>query len=180
MDNNSLSNDYESNIALARKWLNGFAEDKGGILKSARHDEDTRAEAGCRRALAQLLADGNAPREIMHLLAQLIAPDDPDLPKGCGLGPIGEQVFLTDDPRTILSLTGSGWTVSIRRRDKRRFQDGMLAGSIAQRVRDKRADGMSLEKACFEVSEEAKEGGIEKMSPENVKKIWRETKWVWD
>jgi len=178
MENNSLSNDYESNVAAARAWLNGFAEDKGGILKSARYDEDTRAEAGCRRALAQLLADGNAPRDIMHLLAQLIAPNDPIHPKKYGL--IGEQVFLTGDPRIILSLTGSDWTVSIRRRDNRRFQDGMLAGSIAQRVHDKRADGMSLEKAFFEVSEEAREAGIEKMSPENVKRIWGAIRRVWD
>ena len=56
----------------------------------------------------------------------------------------------------------------------------MLAGSIAQRVHDKRADGMSLEKAFFEVSEEAREAGIEKMSPENVKRIWGAIRRVWD
>lgn len=84
MDNNSLRNDYKNNVTLARVWLDGFTEDRGGILKSARLDEGTRTEADCRRALAQLLADENAPREILHLLAQLIAPDDPNLPKEYG------------------------------------------------------------------------------------------------
>ena len=177
MENNS-SDDYERNVALARTWLNGFAKDGGGILQSAQFDEGTRTEADCRRALAQLLADENAPREILHLLAQLIAPDDPNLPKEYGR--IGEQVFLTDDPREIPSLTGNDRTVSIRRRDNRRFQDGLLAGSISQRVRDKQVDGMNLEKAFFEVSEEAKKAGVAKMSPENVKKIYGEVRWVWD
>lgn len=175
-----LESEHARNVTLARAWLGGVVRDNNGFGEMYRLEERTAAEAAGRRALAQLLVDGNAPREIIHLLATLIAPDGKPVKKGSKERLRGESLRKTGENQQDLSLTGSEWIVSIRLRDNKRRRDANLVGSIAQRVHEKRMDGMSLERAFTVVSKEAKAAGIKKMSRESVRAIWRTVSWVWE
>jgi hypothetical protein len=121
------------------------------------------------------LVDGDAPSEILDLLATLIAPDS-EANQKAGIRKVGKQLFRSGDNRTDLALSGSAKVMRIRRRDNRRYSDGHLIGCIISLVREQIDAGASLENAFFEVSERASAAGIERMSARNVKKIWTESK----
>ena len=64
-------------ISLARAWLDGYVSERKGYPASRylEGDEDLHG----RRALAELLRDGNAPPDILELLARSLMPDDEDV-----------------------------------------------------------------------------------------------------
>lgn len=165
---------FAERVQLARIWLQGFAVESKGVMQSKRVEEDTPLDRACRHALAQLLVDADAPREIMDVLATLIAPDS-EAGQKFGLTKVGEQLFRSGDARTNLVLTGGNQVLRLRRRDNKRYSDGYLIGSIISLVREQTYAGASLETAFFEVSERAEAAGITKMSPSNVRKIWNKS-----
>jgi hypothetical protein len=161
---------FADRVQCARVWLQGFVVESQGFYQSKRLEEDTAQEKEGRRAIAQLLVDGNAPGEILDLLATLLAPDVSARLK------VGEQLFRSGDPQIILSLSGSDHVLRLRRRDRVRYSDGHLIGCIISLVQEKIDAGASLERAFFEASERAEAAGIERMSPSNVRKIWNKSK----
>ncbi len=162
-------------IQLARIWLCGLSTVTDGIRQHKRVEEGTQQDKACRQSLAQLLVDGDAPREILDLLATLIAPDSKASPKA-NLRTIGVQLFRSGETVSDLALTGNDEVLGMSRRDGRRYSDPNLIGSIITLVRERTDAGLTLEKAFSEVSEIAAEAGIETMSERNVKKIWYDTK----
>lgn len=162
-------------VQLARVWLEGFVTDSERLMQSKTVEEDTPHDRACRDALAQLLVDADTPREILDLLATLIAPDS-EASQKVATRKVGKQLYRSGDTSLILALTGSDKVLRLRRRDNRRYSDGYLIGSIVSLVREKNDAGASLETAFFEVSELASAAGIERMSARNVKKIWNESK----
>lgn len=158
------------NIIRSRAWLSGYFRDLDGVLITRRVEEFTEQDRDCRRALAQLLIDGDAPQEILDLLAVAIAPDAKDTRTS---RKVGEHLFRTDSTQTELGLAGSDRTLHIKRRDNVRSIDPALIGTILRLMRERIHLGRSIEKSSGEVSELLEVQGIT-LSARTIKGYWDE------
>lgn len=162
-------------IHLARIWLRGYIKVTNGIHQHKRIEEPSLEDKLCRHSLAQLLVDGDAPREILDLLARLIAPDSDVSPK-VKLKQVGIHLFRSGKTGTDLALTGNDDVLRFCKRDGLRFSDPNLIGRIITLVRERTEAHVGLEQAFHEVSGIATDAGIRGMSERNVKKIWYDNK----
>ena len=142
---------------MSRALLRGYIsrDKKNEIPSSVYFPEGHENEIKCRRALATLLSSGNPPKEILHLLANLFAPND----------------FEHAAERTLV--------FKFRRRGRR--MDHLRRSAIAQKVSDAIETKGSVDAAIASVAKEL--GGPEDSNlkkEETVRKIWQAYKPFYD
>lgn len=160
-------------ITLARVWLTGFITDDGTSRRQCFLEDGTLEDRTCRLALAQLLIDGEAPRELTDLLAAAIVPNckfergTPALHVGHPLERTGalSTEILPDLPRVL----------AFKRRTSERYTDPVFQGKVLTMLFERTDAGMSVETACAEVSELLTESG-RKITARTVKGYWDDAK----
>ena len=134
--------------SMSRALLRGYISEGDNGLPSSVYLHEGDYEIECRRALATLLSSGNPPKEILHLLANLFAPND----------------FERAAERTLV----------FKFRSRGRRMDHLRRSAIAQKVSDAIETKGSVDAAIASVAEEL--GGPEDSNfkkEENVRKIWQ-------
>lgn len=162
--------EIEHRVRLARAWLGGYMEVGRSIPNLAYIEAHSEKDRTARMALAQLLVDGNAPRDVLELLASCIAPDFHP-PDDVSLPARGEPIIATDNPMRLLNEHHQRRLDFTFRRGKRRRgapqqTDPYRDGAILQRVMEKIADGTNKTTAFREVAEDVR------LEPDSVRAVW--------
>lgn len=133
----------------SRILLGGYIlEDEKGFDSRCYLPEGKEYEVACRRALATLLCHHSPPREILYLLARLIAPDD----------------FADAAERTL----------AFKFRSPGRRRDHVRNSAIAHKVRDALEKEGSVNAAIASVAKELGDPGDSDLKKEeSVRKIWQ-------
>lgn len=157
----------QSRIMQARTWLGGYIDARREVPTLAYYDAGSEDDNCGRMALAHLLMNGEAPTEILQMLAHAITPDDDDTPI------MGRLVYNEYAPSTIIEperhprrLDFSKRGQGKRSRGTRRIPDPVKDGFVLTAIYKHRSDGFSKTRA-FEAA--AKEVN---MSPEGVREVW--------
>lgn len=161
----------EHQIALARAWLAGYTEMHRRVPNRAYIEPGSATDQEARLSLAQLLVDGNAPRDLLELLASCIAPDFQP-PDGISLPARGVAITPSDNPLRIVREGHSrrldfSFRKGTRRRGAPQQTDAIRDSAILSMVMTKVVDG-ETKTAAFE-----KVGREVGLSTEAVRKIWK-------
>lgn len=158
-------------ILAARFWLAGYIDTSRKMPSLMYHKKangEPWRDAEGRLALAQLLVNGEAPREILELLAHAITPDDPQNSVR------GTPVFNEHLPSTVLSEMPINRRLDFvhrgggsRKRGVGRSADPVRDGYIISEVQALIINGCKKTNAFQKVAEQAG------LSAQAVRKIWK-------
>lgn len=167
-------------VQYSRIWIQGCLTGNGVARSTVYLSDDTREEAIYREALAQLLVDGNAPQDILDGLAAVIAPNTQHT--GSGRKTSIDLVPSHVDHRKVPT---SDRILSFHDRSNHPKADPYKTAAILMSMSDKISRGMTIERACSEVSAELRKAfnstglarqGRDGLSEETIRRVWREGK----
>lgn len=162
--------EIEQQVLAARAWLRGYVETHRRVPNRAYIEAGTETDRHARLSLAQLLVDGNAPRDVLELLANCITPDYQQQ-DGTAL-PIGESITPSDNPLRILPAESPrrldfSFRTGSRKRGAPNKRDPYRDGAILQLVMKLVMDGKTKTSAFETVG---KDIGL---SAEAVRGVWK-------
>lgn len=145
MEANSTRKDR---INLARAWLCGYVQIQRNSPSTVYIEKDSELDNKARMSLAQLLVNGEAPAELLHLLALAIAPNDEEN-QGYGL-----ELYKENESSLHLAPSPLTRTLDFVKRSRSRETDEFRNGHIVGLVLDRLHAGENLQKAYESVAYE--------------------------
>ena len=158
----------EHRVRAARTWLRGYVSYADGKPFPAYHDADTpigiSKDREGRLALAHLLMNGEATTELLELLANAIAPDDPENQS------FGSPIFPENKPSTILSEEPLPRRLDFRHRRRGNLENVWEKSRVLQFIHEQKLKGVGTEAAVGQAVEKFGK------SREMIYRIWDEKK----
>lgn len=136
----------EQMLILAQRWLSGYIDTSQNVAVTSYYKPKSDDENLARFSVSQLIMNNELPKDLLQLLAYLIAPDDQRTPFYSSRG-----LSLFNQHENSLQRTpeAQGRRLDFNWRKKHKASDAYLHGCIISRVQELIGDGLT-KTAAFE------------------------------